>query len=154
MNIVELDTRGRLTLPSEIRSKVKAKKCIVVLEGDSIRLIPLMDLPKLKGLIIFRGALKNLKKLVNSLSPKEMLKGRFLLDADVFLSYIGGGLLVDHAEKIIKLIADRMIETFVSSMLYDNVISALCSKGLDINSVIQVLVVIASIPHNPLPTTL
>lgn len=94
-----------------------------------------------------------MKKQVNRFSSKEMLKGRFLLDSDVFLSYIGGGELVEHAEKIIKLIADEMIEAFISSMLYDDIISALRSKGMDINSVIQILVTIASIPHKPLPIT-
>ena len=46
-----------------------------------------------------------------------------------------------------------MIEAYVSSMLYDDIISALCSKGMNLNSVIQVLVAIASILHKPLLIT-
>lgn len=62
MNIVELDTRGRLTLPSEIRSKVKAKKFIVVLEGDSMRLILLIETTKIKGLIHILGSIEELEE--------------------------------------------------------------------------------------------
>ncbi|MBS7653476.1 MAG: AbrB/MazE/SpoVT family DNA-binding domain-containing protein [Candidatus Bathyarchaeia archaeon] len=51
MSIVRLGSKGRLTLPAEVRSKVKATKFLVVLEGDSIRLIPLPDPLKIKGLI-------------------------------------------------------------------------------------------------------
>lgn len=51
MTIVTLSSRGRLTLPAEVRSKIKATKFLVVLEDDSIRLIPLPDPLKLKGSI-------------------------------------------------------------------------------------------------------
>ncbi len=49
MTVVKLGSRGRLTLPVEIRSKIKATKFLVFLEEDSIRLIPLPDPLKLKG---------------------------------------------------------------------------------------------------------
>ncbi|KPV62026.1 MAG: hypothetical protein AOA66_1532 [Candidatus Bathyarchaeota archaeon BA2] len=42
---------------------------------------------------------------------------------------------------------------FVSSMLYDDVISGLRSKGMELADVMQVLTAIASIPHTPLPVT-
>ncbi|MBS7653477.1 PIN domain-containing protein [Candidatus Bathyarchaeota archaeon] len=83
---------------------------------------------------------------------KEM-KGKFLLDTDAFISYISGDELVEQAEKIVELITDGAVEAFVSSMLYDDVISALRSKGMEIDDVIQVLVAIASIPHVSLPIT-
>ena len=89
---------------------------------------------------------------MNILSLRE-LRGKLLLDADVFLSYIGGGELADHAEKVVRLITDGVVEAFVSSMLYDDVISALRSKEVEIEKIIQVLVAIASIPHTPLPVT-
>jgi len=49
MTVVTLSSRGRLTLPAEIRSKIKATRFLVVLEEDSIRLIPLPDPLKLRG---------------------------------------------------------------------------------------------------------
>ncbi len=84
--------------------------------------------------------------------PKE-LKGKFLLDADVFISYIKGDELADHAEKVIKSIVEDRLEAFVSSMLYDDVVSGLRSKGMELGEAIQVLTAIASIPHEPLPVT-
>lgn len=49
MKLVTLDKRGRLTLPAEIRSKIDAKRFMVVLEGNSVRLIPLPHPSKVKG---------------------------------------------------------------------------------------------------------
>lgn len=93
-----------------------------------------------------------MKRLAKNLFPKE-LKGKFLLDADVFISYIKGDELADHAEKVIKSIVDGRLEAFVSSMLYDDVISGLRSKGMGLRNVIQVLTAMASIPHTSLPVT-
>lgn len=83
----------------------------------------------------------------------EGLKGKFLLDSDVFLSYIKGNELADHAEKIIKPILDGALEAYVSSILYDDVISGLRSKTMGLSAIIEVLTAIASIPHSPLPIT-
>lgn len=93
-----------------------------------------------------------MKRQANNLPPKE-LKGKFLLDADVFLSYISGDELADQAEKVIKLATNGTVEALVSSILYDDVISALRSKEMEINSIIQILIAIASIPHTSLPIT-
>ncbi|MEM2959626.1 MAG: hypothetical protein QW261_15100 [Candidatus Jordarchaeaceae archaeon] len=51
MTIVRLGSRGRPTLPAEVRSKIKATKFLVLLEDGCIRLIPLPDPPKLKDSI-------------------------------------------------------------------------------------------------------
>lgn len=93
-----------------------------------------------------------MKRQAKNSYPRE-LKGRFLLDADVFISYISGDELADHAEKAVKYIVEGALEAFVSSMLYDDVISGLRSKGMDIQEAIQVLTAIASIPHTSLPVT-
>jgi len=50
MTVVTLSSRGRLTLPAEVRSKVKATRFLVILEGNSIKLVPLLNPLKLKGL--------------------------------------------------------------------------------------------------------
>lgn len=81
------------------------------------------------------------------------LKGKFLLDSDIFLSYIKGNELADHAEKVIKAILDGALEAYVSSILYDDVISGLRSKTMELSAIIEVLTAIASIPHTPLPIT-
>jgi bifunctional DNA-binding transcriptional regulator/antitoxin component of YhaV-PrlF toxin-antitoxin module len=51
MNVATLSSRGRLTLPADVRSKVKATKFLVILEDNSIRLIPIPDPLKIKGSI-------------------------------------------------------------------------------------------------------
>ena len=93
-----------------------------------------------------------MKRQAKNSYPREP-RGRFLLDADVFISYIRGDELADHAEKAVRSIVEGGLEAFVSSMLYDDVISGLLSKGMDIREAIQVLTAIASIPHTPLPVT-
>lgn len=81
------------------------------------------------------------------------LKGRFLLDSDVFISYIKGNDLADHSEKIVKSLLAGMLEAYVSSILYDDVISGLRSKSMELGAVIEVLTAIASIPHTSLAIT-
>ncbi len=62
MTIVTLSSRGRLTLPAEVRSKIKATKFLVLLEDDSIRLIPLPDPLKLKDSIKIPWSLEELEE--------------------------------------------------------------------------------------------
>ncbi|MBS7249911.1 MAG: AbrB/MazE/SpoVT family DNA-binding domain-containing protein [Candidatus Freyarchaeota archaeon] len=62
MTIVTLSSRGRLTLPAEVRSKIKATKFLVLLEDDSIRLIPLPEPLKLKGSIKIPWTLDELEE--------------------------------------------------------------------------------------------
>jgi len=49
MAVVTMSSRGRLTLPAEVRAKIKATRFLIVFEENSIRLIPLSDPLKLKG---------------------------------------------------------------------------------------------------------
>lgn len=93
-----------------------------------------------------------MKRLAKSLHSKG-LKGRFLLDSNVFISYLKGDELADRAENVVKLIVDGVLEALTSFMLYDDVISGLRSKGMKLGDIIQVLTAIASIPHTPLPVT-
>jgi len=81
------------------------------------------------------------------------LKGKFLLDSDVFISYIKGNELADQSEKVVKPLLDGVLKAYVSSMLYDDVISGLRSKTMELGAIIEVLTAIASIPHTPLPIT-
>lgn len=61
-DLVTLSSRGRLTLPAEVRSKVKATKFLVVFEGNSVRLIPLPNLLKLKGSIKIPWSIEELEE--------------------------------------------------------------------------------------------
>ena len=81
------------------------------------------------------------------------LKGKFLLDSDVFISYIKGNELANQAEKVVKPLLDGVLEAYVSSILYDDVISGLRSKNMELGAIIEVLTAIASIPHTPLLIT-
>ena len=81
------------------------------------------------------------------------LNGKFLLDSDVFISYIRGNELANQAEKVVKPLLDGVLEACVSSILYDDVISGLSSKNMELGAIIEVLTAIASIPHTPLVIT-
>lgn len=96
--------------------------------------------------------MKNSRKRAKNLSSTE-LKGEILLDADVFISYIKGDQLADHSEKVIIAIINDKVKPYVSSMLYDDVISSLRSKGMEMQMVIEMLTAMASIPHKSLPVT-
>ena len=41
--LVSLDERGRLTLPYEIRKKIKSRKFILSMDGDSVIIVPVPD---------------------------------------------------------------------------------------------------------------
>jgi len=62
MSVVSMDDRGRVTLPAEMRSKIDAKRFVVYLEGDTIRLIPLPDPSKLKGSVKIPWSIEELEE--------------------------------------------------------------------------------------------
>ncbi len=62
MPVVTLSSKGRLTLPAEIRSKIKATRFLVVFEGNSIRLIPVPDPLKLKGSVKIPWSVEELEE--------------------------------------------------------------------------------------------
>jgi predicted nucleic acid-binding protein len=70
-----------------------------------------------------------------------------LLDADVFISYIGGDRLLPHSERAVESILNRSLEASVSSIIYDDVVTALRSKEMPIPEVIEAVAAMASIPH-------
>ena len=86
------------------------------------------------------------------MSSREAEK-QALLDADVFISYIKGDEMVEHSERIVKAIMSGRFEACISSMLFDDVITGLHSKGMEISDVIKVILAIASINHTPFPVT-
>jgi len=86
------------------------------------------------------------------LSSREVER-EVLLDADVFISYIKGDEMVEHSETVIGAIMSGRLEAHISSMLFDDVITGLRSKGMEISKVIKVILAIASINHTSLPVT-
>jgi len=72
MSVVTLSSRGRLTLPAEVRSKVKARRFLVVLEGNSIRLIPLPDPLELKGSLQIPWSIQELEEAGEQLVLKRV----------------------------------------------------------------------------------
>lgn len=62
MFIVSLDDRGRITIPKEIRSKLKSKKFLVVLEGENVVLVPLPNDIHLKGSLKIPWSIEELEE--------------------------------------------------------------------------------------------
>lgn len=71
MSIAKLSSRGRLTIPAEVRSKVKATKFLVILEGNSIRLIPLPDPLKIKGSMKIPWSMEELEEAGEQFAVKR-----------------------------------------------------------------------------------
>ena len=81
-----------------------------------------------------------------------MSSNAMLLDADVFISYIGeGDNLSVYSERVIEKVLNGRIEAKVSSIIYDDIVTALRSKSIPLEDVIKFLAAMASIPHEPLP---
>jgi len=62
MSVVSMDDRGRVTLPAEMRSKIDAKKFVAILEGDTVRLIPLPDPSDVKGSVEIPWSIEELEE--------------------------------------------------------------------------------------------
>jgi len=71
MSVVSMDDRGRVTLPAEMRSKIDAKRFVVYLEGDTVKLIPLPDPFKVKGSVKIPWSIEELEEAGESLVLKR-----------------------------------------------------------------------------------
>jgi predicted nucleic acid-binding protein len=76
-----------------------------------------------------------------------------LLDSDVFISYFKGDEMVENSDRVVKRITNGELKANISSMLFDDIITGLRSKGMAISEVMKVLLAIASIEHTSLPVT-
>ncbi|MCD6483669.1 MAG: PIN domain-containing protein [Candidatus Odinarchaeota archaeon] len=77
----------------------------------------------------------------------------YILDADVFLSYLMNDDLFSYSNQVIQKTVSGDILAYVSSILYDDIITALLSKGVDIDEIVAVITGLSAIPHVPLPVT-
>ena len=78
---------------------------------------------------------------------------KLLLDTCVFLHYLLGDKLADKAEILVKQAVKREATLYVSSEAYDDAITALKSKGVKDDAILDLLDKWAAIPHRALPTT-
>lgn len=62
MSVVSMDDRGRVTLPSDIRSKIDAKRFVAYLEGETVRLIPLPEPSEVKGSVKIPWSIEELEE--------------------------------------------------------------------------------------------
>ncbi len=76
MDQVELDERGRITIPKNIRQNIKHQKFIIIQAGDHIKLIPIPQDPlkTLEGALPTTKTFKQLRQEALELATKEALK--------------------------------------------------------------------------------
>lgn len=74
-----------------------------------------------------------------------------LLDADVFISYLIGDSLFKHSLRVIESIVAGTVTAYVSSEIYDDIVSTLRSNGVPVSKVIEFINAASKIPHKPLP---
>lgn len=62
LNIVEMDERGRITLPAKLRRALGARRFLVLRVGREVRLIPLRDPLDLKGAVKIPWSVEELEE--------------------------------------------------------------------------------------------
>lgn len=74
-----------------------------------------------------------------------------LVEADLFLSYLTEDELAPLFDKIVDQASEGRVKLFVSSEVYDDLVSALRSQGVPPLRVLKFISDCATIPHEPLP---
>lgn len=62
MTIVSLDGRGRITIPQDIRERLRADRFLVSLEEDGVHLVPVPDPRKAKASMNIPWSLEELEE--------------------------------------------------------------------------------------------
>jgi AbrB family looped-hinge helix DNA binding protein len=79
LSILNMDSKGRLTLPKEIRESLDIKKKVLIVNaGDHIKIIPLPSDPLriLHGAFNIKKPFKNLRKEAELIAEDEAKKER------------------------------------------------------------------------------
>lgn len=79
MSILELDSKGRITLPKEIRESLGiGKKVLIINAGDHLKIIPLPSNPFqiLHGAFNIKKSFKELRKQAEFIAENEVKKER------------------------------------------------------------------------------
>jgi len=73
MSIVELDDKGRITIPKRMRVAFKGKKALLIDVGDRIEIIPVQEDPfeVLKGSFNTEKPFKELRREAEALAEEE-----------------------------------------------------------------------------------
>jgi bifunctional DNA-binding transcriptional regulator/antitoxin component of YhaV-PrlF toxin-antitoxin module len=71
MNVVEMDDRGRVLIPADLRRKLKSRRFLLIYDSKSIRLIPLRDPASLRGSIEIPWTLEELEEAGEELASKR-----------------------------------------------------------------------------------
>ncbi len=82
-----------------------------------------------------------------------MLPRLVLLDSDVLISYLIEDKLFKYSSFIVEKLVLGEIVGYVSSEIYDDIISMLRSNGVPLSEVIEFLKSLSTIPLKPLPLT-
>lgn len=82
---------------------------------------------------------------------RVLLPKNILLDADVIISYLIHDSLFKHSVKVVEHIVAGLTVAYVSSEIYDDIVSMLRSNGVPLDKVIEFLNAVSKIPHKPLP---
>ncbi len=80
-----------------------------------------------------------------------MLPKHILLDADVLISYLLEDKMFKYSSFIIRKLALGETVGYVSSEIYDDIISMLRSNGVSLSKVIEFLKMLNEVPLKPLP---
>lgn len=79
MSILELDSKGRLTLPKEVRESLDiGKKVLIINAGDHLKIIPLPPDPvqRLHGVFSIKKSFRALRKQAELTGKEEEAKKR------------------------------------------------------------------------------
>lgn len=74
-----------------------------------------------------------------------------MLDADVLFSYLKGDELAAQAEKLVLKAGNGEVKLYVSSEVYDDIVSALRSDAMSLDLVADFLADVNAVPHTSLP---
>lgn len=83
----------------------------------------------------------------------EAYPHELLVDADVLFSYLVGDHLTNNAERLLTRAEEGAVRISVASEIFDDVVTALRSGGISIQTVVELVGDLRRIPHAVLPTT-
>ncbi len=78
MSVVELDDKGRITIPKRIRTSLKiGRKVLIINAGDHVKIIPLPEDPfeALEGAFSVEKPFSELRREAEALAEEEALGG-------------------------------------------------------------------------------